>query len=56
MNKLALIMSLTALTSCCTLTLTNIDTRGNASDVVDHNQEGEALLDLKAEVPLSEDA
>lgn len=40
------------MSSCCSLSLTNISTHGSATDVLDQEQSQEGQADLDATIPL----
>lgn len=50
--SIALIAMLICFTQCCTMSITNIETKGTATDVYDQEQTQEGKADVEASIPL----
>lgn len=53
MKKLLILLALPLLLSSCTLSFSNIDTHGTASDLVDENLSTDPTVDPNINVPMS---
>jgi|GEM_PF-5556154 len=52
MNKILCLLAVFSLTSCFTLSLTNVSVEGSATDLIDQEQKQDGELDLTGSVPV----
>lgn len=50
---IAMVSMLLCFTQCCTMSITNIETHGEATDVFDQEQTQEGQFDAEATIPLA---